>query len=71
MKKKIPPIPKRTQTIMVKLTSLLDIKDMMADIREAKKLARRTGGTYHVSRVNDYGDKIVLEIAFSHLECGG
>lgn len=48
--------------ITIKLDSIIDVKDLISDIKGACKLAKRTGGTYYVYRENDKGEKAIFEI---------
>jgi hypothetical protein len=55
--------------ISISLKSLQDIDDLMADLRRARRMARRTGGQRYVKRTNDCGDFVVFEISVPYGEC--
>jgi len=50
------------------LNSVPDVKDLISDLKDALKRARRSGGIYYVYR-QQKNHKMVIEIALPHREC--
>ena len=57
--KPIPPIPKKRVTFLVRNDQ--DIKDLISDLKDARKKALKTGGNYSVYRSCKDG-QIVIDI---------
>ena len=69
---KPPPIRiKTTAIVKIMFSCVQDADDMIADLREARKKAKKTGGAHYVYRTDPKtGDKFLIELSFPHLECG-
>jgi len=54
------------QLTTIKLNSPQDVKDLIAELGEAKRKAARTGGKYRVSRKDlETGEEVIFECYFS------
>lgn len=62
--------PKRKRIVEIDLKTMLDVNDLISDLRDARSRAKRTGGEYHIRRESEKG-KVIFNISFSHLECLG
>ena len=55
--------------VEINLSSLIDVNDLIVDLREARRKAKRTGGSYHVGRENFDGERVIFNIGFPTGEC--
>lgn len=56
--------------VTVELDSLQDVNDLLTDLKEAKRLAKRSGGEHYVYRTDPKtGNKAVFKLHFRWAEC--
>ena len=55
--------------VVITLRSPQEVKDFIADLRRAKRLAKRTGAPRRVWRESKNGVNVAIEIAFPLAEC--
>lgn len=64
-----PPKIRHHCKIEINLKTISDVNDLIADLRDARRKAKRTNGEYHVGRKNLDGEQVIFNVGFPIEEC--